>query len=179
MPRGAGTIPLVGAIFEGAADVGLAKGRVQRFGCQDGIGGVLLGYGLFAILRILIHLAYRNLRCIGLANRELIATQTQLDGVAERSFLLHRDTHARREAHVEDMLAKLIGIAIDTRDDGGRAHGQLVERTRCVMSSKVRCRMCRLFVWQCLSLRIIILYQSQRIASANFLLMIAITDSIR
>ena len=43
---------------------------------------------------------------VGFAQRQLIAVQVELDGVAHRCKLLHRNGYAGNKSHVEKMLAQ-------------------------------------------------------------------------
>ena len=69
---------------------------------------------------------------VGLGDCELVAAQADLHGVAHGCELDHGDLGARREAHVEDVLAEVLVVAIDRGDYGVLADLQAVQLHWCV-----------------------------------------------
>ena len=114
-------------------------GRARRVLLAD--GGMLRGLQALAALREVVHVVHlreRDVRGVVATQGELVAAQTDLQRVAHGGALHERDLHARREAHVEDVLAQRRLVAVNRRHDRVLADSQLVQVHQCPLSLRVR-----------------------------------------
>ena len=100
----------------------LANGRVLRHA-----RGHLQADLLVRVMDVL----KRDLCCVRRANGELVAAQANLKRVPHGRVLDHGDLGTRREAHIKDVLAQGLFLAVHRADDGVLAN---LERVECHVS---------------------------------------------
>ena len=109
-------------VLAGTRAIGLLAQRGVR-------GGAAMG--LLALLRVrIMDVLERDARGVRPTQGELVAAQTDLDGIAHGGVLHHGDLGTGGEAHVEDVLAQGLIVRIDRRHHGVLANGKLVEPER-------------------------------------------------
>ena len=103
-------------------------GRARRVLLANGgvRGGLEALAGARGVVHV-VHLRERDVRGVVPAKRELVAAQANLERVPHGGALHERDLHARREAHVQDVLAQRRLVTVHRRHHGILANLQLIK----------------------------------------------------